>query len=153
MKKLLAALVLLTSTGPLFAHGYTQGDLHIAHPWVRASIPGASNGAAYLIRIENQGKTTDALVKVSTPIAARAELHNHVMEGDMMKMFEVKRIDIPAGSSVTLSPGGYHIMLFGLKQELKAGERYPMTLTFAKAGSVEVEFKVEDISFTGEMKK
>ncbi len=153
MKKLLAALALLASTGPLFAHGYTQGDLHIAHPWVRASIPGASNGAAYLIRIQNQGKTADALVKVSTPIATRAELHNHIMEGDMMKMFEVKRIDIPAGGSVTLTPGGYHIMLFGLKHELKTGERYQLELTFTKAGKITVEVKVEDMQFSGEVKK
>ncbi|TAK91284.1 MAG: copper chaperone PCu(A)C [Burkholderiaceae bacterium] len=135
------------------AHEYTHGALQINHPWVRASIPGASNGAAYIVNISNHGKTGDALIKISTPIAHGAELHQHIMEGSMVKMFPVKRIDIPAGGSATLSPGGYHIMLFGLKQELKTGERYPMTLTFAKAGRIEIEVKAEDISFTDAVQK
>lgn len=124
------------------AHDYTLGQLRIVHPWARATIPGATSGAAYLI-IENKGKQADALIGASTPVATETELHNHVMEKDIVKMMGVARIAIPASGKAELKLGGYHVMLFGLKKELKSGETFPLELTFEKAGKIKVEVKVE----------
>jgi hypothetical protein len=130
---------------PARAHDTLQGDLHIGHGWARASIPGSVNGAAYLT-IDNRGGA-DALIAVRTPVAARAELHQHVIENDVMKMFEVPRIEIAAHTSVALQPGAYHIMLFGLKNALKTGEKFPLELVFAKGGTVKVQIKVKSLGY------
>lgn len=132
--------LLLTSAAQ--AHEYTAGKLHIDHPWARATVPGAMSGAAYLT-IENLGNQADALLSASTPVAAQTELHNHVMENDIVKMMGVAHIDIAAHGKTELKLGGYHVMLFGLKKELKAGDKFPLELIFKKAGKIRVEVKVE----------
>lgn len=124
------------------AHDFQVGDLSIAHPWSRAMPPNAPTGAAYLV-IQNQGADADALVSVSTPIAEKAELHTHVMLGEVMKMQQVNSVGIPAGGEASFAPGGNHVMLFGLKKPLVADEFFPLTLVFEKAGAVDVQVKVE----------
>lgn len=143
MRVLLTALLV---GGSLFsiqgmAHDYTQGDLHIQHPWSRALPPVAPTGAAYM-KIENQGEESDTLIGASTPIAGHTELHEHVHQGDLMKMQRIDKVVIAPGEQVEFSPGGHHVMLFELKEPLVAGNRYPMTLTFERAGEVEVEVHV-----------
>jgi periplasmic copper chaperone A len=138
----LFALSLLLVAGAAEAHDTKHGDLLIDHPWARPSAGQAKNGAAYL-RIVNGGKTADRLLSVSTPAAGKTELHTHVHEAGVMRMRQVEAIDVPAGGSVELKPGGLHVMLFGLEKPLHAGFGFPLTLTFAKAGAVEVTVLVE----------
>ena len=134
-------------TSAAWANDYRLGDLAIDHPWARAA--GASaNGAAYMV-ISTSGATPDQLIGVSAPIAEKAELHTHIMEGDVMRMRPVKAIEVNVGEPATLKPGGLHVMLIGLKAPLKEGEQFPLTLTFEKAGSVTVEVAVEAAGASG----
>ena len=85
------------------AHEYTVGELEIAHPWSQELPPNAPTVAAYFM-IHNNGKTADRLLSVDSPISAAAELHEHVMQGDLMKMQQVPSVDVPAGGNVTFAP-------------------------------------------------
>ena len=93
--------------------------------------------------MKNSGAAADALVAAELPVAARAELHTHIKDGDVMRMRQVSSIDVPAGGTVNLQPGGLHIMLIDLKEPLRQGETFPLTLTFAKAGKVTVYVPVK----------
>lgn len=137
------AALSLAIAAPLLAHDYKVGSLHIDHPWARPT-PGASkNGAAYL-SIRNDGQKPDALIAASADVSERVELHEHINDNGVMRMREVSGgIAIAAGETVSLAPGGYHIMLIGLKQPLKEGEEFPLALSFREAGKVEVTVKVE----------
>ncbi|MGH8352985.1 MAG: copper chaperone PCu(A)C [Pseudomonas sp.] len=140
--RLLAAALLALVCSASFAHEYPAGELHIAHPWSRALPPNAPVGAAYFV-VHNNGKREDRLLGAQTPRAEKAELHTHVQLGEVMKMQKIDSLGIPPGGTVTFAPGGNHLMLFGLKQPLVAGERFALTLEFEKAGKVEVEVAVE----------
>src|SRR3546814_9738821 len=83
------------------------------------------------------------LVATEGEVAERVELHTHTMDGNVMQMRRVEFVEIPAQGEAALQPGGIHIMLIGLKQPLREGERFPLTLTFEKAGAVTVEVAVE----------
>ena len=141
MRILLAALLSAFCT-LVMAHEFTAGSLRIDHPWSRALPPNAPTGAAYFV-VHNSGTDGDTLVSVSSPVANKAEMHTHVMFGEVMKMQQVDSVAVPAGGAATFAPGGNHVMLFGLNKPLVAGESFPLTLTFEKAGAVEVEVKVE----------
>lgn len=143
---LLAAAVAVTLSAGALAHGYTLGKLAIGHPWAKASAGMAANGAAFL-KITNSGEA-DRLIGAKTTIADRTELHTHTMDGGVMKMRQVQAIEIPAGGTVALEPGGLHVMLLGLKAPLKENDKFPLTLTFEKAGSVDVDVKVEALTTT-----
>jgi len=84
----------------------------------------------------------DRLVEAATPVAKKASLHTHTMEGDIMKMRPVKAIEVSPGKSTVMKPGGLHIMLMGLKAPLTQGETFPLTLSFETAGSVDVVAKI-----------
>ncbi len=138
------ALVGLATTA--FAQDFQVGDLAIDHPWSRATAASQANGAAYLM-ITNGG-TADRIVAASTPRAARVELHTHDMDGEgVMRMRQVEAIELPAGETTALQPGGLHIMLFELQGQLVEGETYPLTLTLEAAGSVELEVQVEAVTY------
>lgn len=126
------------------AHEYKVGELEIAHPWSQELPPNAPTVAAYFV-IHNQGKTADRLLSADTPIAGEAQLHEHVMQNDMMKMQHVPSVEIPAGGEVTFAPMAYHVMLLNLKDRslLTDGKRFPMTLHFEKAGDVKVDVAVQ----------
>jgi copper(I)-binding protein len=127
---------------PIRAEEYRQGDLVFTDPWTRPTPGGSTVGAAYLT-IRNQGKAADKLLAVASPAADHAELHENIHEGDVMGMREVTGgLAIPPGKTVTFAPGGYHIMLFGLKQKLQEGQTIPLLLRFAKAGEQMVTVKV-----------
>lgn len=142
-------VVLATLAAPAFAHEQQLGDLLLHHPWARATPGGAKAGAAYL-RIENHGDTADTLIGASADIAAHVEIHMMSMENDMMVMKPAGDVEIPPHGTVELKPHGLHIMLMGLKQPLKEGETVPVTITFARAGSIVLEIKVEAIDGTGD---
>lgn len=139
-RRLFLFAVAATLAAPAFAHDYTAGPLKIGHPWARATV--AATGGAFL-SIENTGTAPDRLLRASSDVAGKVELHTHIKDGDVMRMRAVEAIDLPAGQKVMLQPGGYHIMLFGLKRPLKEGERFPLTLEFEKAGTLQVEIAVD----------
>lgn len=115
----------------------------IDQPWARPTVEGMRNGGAFMM-LENQSGKDDVLVGASTPVAKYTEIHEHVLQGDVMRMREVKGgLPLKANESVALKPGGYHVMLMGLKQPLQTGSKFPLTLKFkhAKPQTVEVEVK------------
>ena len=140
--RILTAVLLLLTSLTASAHEYNFGTLHILHPHARATVPQQPAGAAW-VSIENQGKTADRLLSVSSPIAQSSELHEMSMQGDVMKMRETGPMEIRPGEKLIMQAGGYHIMLMGLKQQLKAGDKFPLTLVFEKAGKQEVSVTVD----------
>ncbi len=137
----------LIAAAPTAAHEVKFAGFTIEHPWARASAGPARNSAAFMT-IHNSGEA-DRLIAAAGDVAARVELHTHMMEGDVMKMRQVEAIDVPAGGMAALQPGGFHVMLIGLHEPLNEGDRFPLTLTFEKAGEVTLEIAVEAISSMG----
>ncbi|OVZ60729.1 hypothetical protein CDO44_08375 [Pigmentiphaga sp. NML080357] len=137
----LSLLFSLLAAGPAGAHDYTAGGIQIGHPWARATVAGQPSGGGFL-KLTNTG-ADDKLVAVRADISATAELHTMQMDGDVMRMRQVDGIALPAGRTVELKPGGYHIMFMRLKAPLKEGSSFPATLIFEKAGEVKVDFKVQ----------
>lgn len=124
------------------AHEIKVGDIVIDHPWSRQSPMAADVGAGFM-RITNTGAADDRLVKVESPVSKTVQLHDMKMDGDVMKMAEVPGgIAIPAGATVELKPKSLHLMFMGLNAQLREGEEFRATLTFEKAGTVEVDFEV-----------
>lgn len=117
----------------------------VSDGWARASIGAASNSAAYLT-LSTEGETPDRLVAAATPVAERAELHEHLMEDGIARMRPVDAIDVTPSEPVTLEPGGLHIMLIGLTEKLEPGATLPLTLSFEKAGEVEIEIDIHPIN-------
>ncbi len=138
------AVSLLFSSAAL-AHEYRAGDILIAHPYARATMPGQTSGGAYLT-LENKGKQADTLISAQSPAAQSVEIHTMSMTSDhVMRMREVDSIELKPQEKIVMQPGdGYHIMLLGLKAPLKAGDKLPLTLTFKKAGKVEASISVEE---------
>jgi periplasmic copper chaperone A len=138
-----ALLGLLTL--PAQADDVMAGPLKVSAAWARATPKGASVGGGYLT-VTNTGTAPDTFIGGTTAIAGRFELHEMKMDNGIMKMRPVSGgIEIKPGQSITLGPGGFHVMLVGLKQQLKEGEHFKATLEFAKAGKVDVDFTVEGL--------
>lgn len=147
MRRLLVALSVLlgisfAAQAPAHAHEFKLGDLHIDHPWARATIGQVKNGAAY-VTLANHSDRPDTLISVASPVAKRVEIHSNIMEDGVMKMRRLEGIEVNPGEPAVLAPGGMHIMLMGLHAPLVEGESFPLTLTFEQAGSVEVEVKID----------
>lgn len=139
---LAAALFALVATGA-HAHDYKLGPLVIDRPWTRATPKGAAVAAGYL-KVTNTGTTPDRLTGGSADVAKRFEIHEMSMDGGVMKMRELKNgLEIAPGASVELKPGSYHIMMMNLSRPLAKGDRVKGSLTFEKAGKIDVEFAVE----------
>ena len=136
------AILLLSSTA--LAQHYEHGPIHIMSPWSQALPAISKNGAAY-VTLNNHGEAADRLVGASSPVAARVEIHGHTMEDGLMKMRPVESIVLTPGEYVALKPGGNHIMLMGLKQPLKEGDQFPLTLEFENAEPVEVTVTVQPL--------
>ncbi|MCW5745685.1 MAG: copper chaperone PCu(A)C [Alphaproteobacteria bacterium] len=140
-----AALMALLVLSAAWAHDFTLGSLTIDHPWARETASMARAGGAFMT-IENKGGTPDKLLRARSPVAARTEVHTVIRDGDVMRMREVPAIELAPNSKVELKPGGYHVMLMELKAPLKAGDKFPLTLTFEKAGEITVDIVVEKLS-------
>jgi periplasmic copper chaperone A len=143
----IAALGMLVALLPALAsaHDYKLGALEIGHPWARATAPTAPAGAGFLT-IKNTGTAPDRLVSVSSPAAGMIQIHEMKMDGGVMRMRELEHgLEIPPGGTVTLAPGGFHLMMMNLKSPLKEGTRVPVTLVFEKAGSIDVDLAVESL--------
>ena len=133
LNRLLAAWLLTVATTASLA------QVKVDHAWARPTVPGQQGGGGFLSLTSVSG---DRLVSGSTPLAERFELHTMSMKGDVMEMRQVDAIDLPAGKTVELKPGGLHVMFIGLKQPLAIGSKVPVMLKFEKAGDVKVEFDV-----------
>jgi periplasmic copper chaperone A len=141
---MICAVAAASAAAPMtaFADEYQLDSLRIDHALARATPPGAKTGIVFLT-VDNAGNTTDRLLHASTPIAGGVALHQMAVDEGMMKMRAVPSIEIRPGARVELQPGGYHLMLLDLKQPLKVGEKFPLTLTFAQGGAVTVSVQVE----------
>ena len=117
------------------------GQVEIERAWIRATPPGVQIAAGYVV-VRNKSGSPERLLGAASAAAARVETHVHIKDGEVLRMREVKGYDIPPHGTLELKPGGYHLMLTGLKRPLKEGERFPATLVFEKAGRVPVTFTV-----------
>ncbi|NBX57877.1 MAG: copper chaperone PCu(A)C [Gammaproteobacteria bacterium] len=139
MKTPLALLLLLASISQVIA----ADPITIERPFARASAPGQMVGGGFMT-IVHQGGAEDRLVSATTPIAREVQIHSMNMDGGVMRMRQVEGgLAIPAGGRVALQPGGLHLMFVDLNAPLVAGASFPVTLRFAKAGEIKVEFSVE----------
>jgi copper(I)-binding protein len=124
------------------ADAVSVGHMTIEHPWARPTDMLATTGAVYF-DLMNGGDAADRLIAARTEVAEAAELHRTVNDGGMLRMQPIAAIDIPAKGHVSIKPGVFHVMLAHLKAPLTAGQRFPLQLTFEKAGAVTVEVVVE----------
>ena len=145
--RLVTAFVLgtatLTAIADDHAHHMMEGKPAVTQVWSRAMPPTAPTGAVYFL-ISNPGETPDKLVGVKTPRAEKAELHTHVHKGDVMSMEQIESVELAPGGEVAFKPGGNHVMLFKLTEPLVAGQHFPLTLIFEKAGEVTVDVGIHD---------
>jgi len=144
-----AAMLAVVAAGiaavPADAADYDVGSIHISTPWARATPKGAASGAGYMT-ITNKGTTPDAVSCVSDNASAQCQIHTMTMEGGVMKMRPVEGgLEIKPGETVTLQPGGYHIMFVNLKHSLEQGQSVKATLKFEHAGTVDVEYPIAAI--------
>ena len=144
LNKLIVIAALLLPACFANAHEYKAGEIEIAHPWSQELPPNAPTVAAYFV-IHNGGKTADRLLSVDSPIVPQAQLHEHVMQGDLMKMQQVPSVEVPAGGNVIFAPMAYHVMLLNPTDRslLTDGKQFPLTMHFEKAGDVTVEVSVQ----------
>lgn len=139
------AVGLAASISSVPAHDYTLADLRIDHPWTRATPGGAKVGGGFM-RITNSGRSPERLIGGTLVGAGSVEIHETRREGDVMRMRRLEQgIVIGPGETVELKPGSYHVMFMQLRRGFTEGERIKGTLVFEKAGTIEVEFKVEGI--------
>ncbi len=136
------ALALLLSAGLL--HAEDTKPVQIDKAVARATVGKQTHGAAFL-QIENKG-ADDTLLSASSPIAGKVEIHTMSMEGDVMKMRALPQLKLKSGQKLEMKPGGgVHIMLMGLKKPLVAGDKFPLTLNFRKAGKLDATVEVADM--------
>jgi copper(I)-binding protein len=126
---------------PAAAAAAAKASIDVADAWTRAT-PGRASTAAIYLRITNAGRDNDALNGVEVENAQHAMLHSTVNQGGVARMVMLNAIPVARASTVTLAPGGTHIMLEGLKAPLHEGESFIITLVFAKAGKISATVKV-----------
>lgn len=131
MKK--ALILILTALCAAAAHA----EVTLTEPWVRSTVP-QQKATGFFVQMQSAADTR--LVGASSPVAAVVEVHEMAVKDNIMKMRQVSAVDLPAGKTVELKPGGYHVMLMDLKQQVKAGETVPLTLVFeGKDGKRELQ--------------
>jgi copper(I)-binding protein len=138
--------IAVSAWGPvLHAHGVSKGDLLIDHPYATPSLKGTTNVSVYFRGIQNKGEQPDRLTGATSPQAQRVAMHLMSTQGSIMQMREVSVVDLPPNSTTLFrhNKGGYHLMLVGLKQALKDGDRFDITLTFERAGRQTVNVWVQ----------
>jgi copper(I)-binding protein len=140
LNTMLAVLVGFSLVSLAQAQSAKVGSVQIENAYTRSTVPGQMAAGGFM-KIENKG-AADQLVSASSPISGEVQLHEMAMEGNVMKMRQVKDIAVPSGGEVELKPGGLHLMLMNIKAPLAAGETIPVKLKFAKAGEVEVKMPV-----------
>ena len=142
--------VLSLFSGILFAATAAE-NMMIVDPYVRAVPPGQTVSACFM-QLKNNSSMAHAIVKASSDVAKVVELHTHTHENGMMMMRQVEKMDIPANGETTLQPGGLHIMLIGLHNELKLDQKVSITLEFEDGSEKQIEAPVRKIMMKGMMK-
>lgn len=145
MKSLAFAAALLLLATPVLASSAT---IQVTRAWARPA-PQGGNGAGYAV-IANTSAKADKLTAAASPVATRIQIHESmVMGGQAMMHRRPGGLAIPAGGTAALKPGGFHLMMTGLKRPLKTGEHFPVVLTFQKSGKVQVDFIVQPMPPAG----
>lgn len=136
--------LLFAMSHSLWAHEFKAGDIEIVHPWSRATPEGAKVAAGYLT-LKNHGNSPDRLVSATGEVAGMTQVHEMAVDANgIMTMKQLADgLEIPAGGEVALKPGSFHIMFMDLRQPVREGQPFKGTLTFEKAGTVEVEYSVD----------
>jgi copper(I)-binding protein len=146
---LLTGVVAVVLAGLPLDRATAADGVTVQQAWARASAGASTTGAAYVTLMG--ADQPDGLVGASTPVAATAEVHGTTDDNGVMKMRPVGTVPIAPHQMVTLSPGGYHIMMMGLKHKLVAGESFPLTLTFSHTAPITVDVKVQAVGSTPPM--
>ncbi|MDO2408117.1 copper chaperone PCu(A)C [Campylobacter magnus] len=122
-------------------------DVEIDGAYARASIPNVPNSAAFFV-IKNNSDKDIAITSANSDIAEKNELHTHIKENQMLKMMKIEKLVVPAKSSLELKSGGDHVMLIGLKKELKAGDEISLELSFSDGDKKSIKVPVKDLAST-----
>ena len=148
LSKLALAAVLIGLIPPALAQQSGNTSITVEQPWARATSSGAKTGAVYMT-LDNKSGTADRLTGASSDVADQLQIHEMKVENGVMQMRQIAGgLSIPAGGSVVLKPGSYHVMLIGLKKPLTPGEKFPLTLSFEKAGNIAVSIPVQAMGAT-----
>lgn len=134
-----------------FAAAKASESITVIDPYVRAVAPGQTVSAAFM-QLENGSAEALSVVNATSTVSKVVELHSHVHEGGMMKMRRIDNIDVPANGKAVLEPGGLHIMLIGLHDELQLDQKVSITLEFSDGSSKTIEAPVRKIMMQGMMK-
>lgn len=145
-----ACLLATLISAPVLARSAAD-DVSANEPYVRMVPPGMTVSGAFMT-LKNADSREHKLVKVESPVAQAAELHTHTNDGGVMRMRQVKEIGIKTKGEIELKPGSLHVMLIGLKQDLKEGDNVPLTLTFEDGSSKKIEAPVRNIQAEMAMK-
>ena len=138
---------LLGAIALTLAWGAQAQSIEVKDAWVRGTVPAQKGTGAFM---EITGKSAVRLIGAASPVAGTVEIHNMTMTNGVMKMFQVDGIDVPAGKTIKLAPGGYHVMIMGLKQQMKPGDKVPLDLLIETADkkreTVSLQVEVRDIA-------
>ena len=144
----LERLIAVLAAG-MFVHTAWAANISVSDVWARVTMPGQAVGGAYM---QIQSDADARLLSVSSPVSARVEMHEMKMDGDVMRMRELKAIDLPKGKTVSLEPGGFHLMLMKLKKPIATGDSVPLTLVVESGGKKQtVKVKAEARAMGGGM--
>lgn len=139
----------LLAAASLSVPSLALAQVTVSDPWIRATVPAQKTAGAFM---QLTSSRPVRLVAVTSPVAGRVEIHQMAMQGQTMRMHAIDGLDLPANQPVNLASGGYHIMMFDLKRQLKDGEQVPMTLRFVDAAhkheDVTVQVPVKPIAYT-----
>jgi copper(I)-binding protein len=141
---LAAALVLVLFLSSEARAQASSNTITVEQAWARATPSGALTGAAYMTLI-NKGASADRLLSATTPMADHVQFHKQTEDNGVSRMREVKAVELEPGTKVIFKPGEMHMMIVGIKQPLKEGQTFPLTLQFEKAGHVDVNVPIEKV--------
>lgn len=148
-----AALIASVVSSHVQAQTSAPSTIHVERAWARATPARAKTGAAY-VAVINNGGIADRLLSATTPLAQKVQFHKETEDNGISRMRELRTVEIDPGAKVIFKPGDMHMMMVGLKQPLKEGETFPLTLTFEKAGKIDVTVSVAKVGAmqSGDMK-
>jgi len=144
----IAAFVLALSRD-IGAQTPVPNPVAVEQPWARATPKGAKTAAAYMI-LANNGRSAEKLLSATTPLADKVQFHEETEENGVARMRELRSIQIAPGTKLTFKPGSMHMMMVGLKQPLKEGQAFPLTLHFEHVGDVEISVPVSKVGAMGQ---
>ena len=139
----------LALNGNLGAQTAVPNPVAVEQPWARATPKGAKTAAAYMI-LTNNSRSAEKLLSATSPMADKIQFHEETEENGVARMRELRGIEIAPGTKIAFKPGSMHMMMVGLKQPLKQGETFPLTLHFEHAGEIEISVPVSKVGAMGQ---